>query len=79
MHYGFNCFWREILMSLDEEKKKLWETVLDKNKILKKDEEELPRDPRSQIDKIYEQLDIDKQYEEARREKGETDEEKPLC
>lgn len=67
-------------MSLDEEKKKkLWETVLDKNKILKKGEDDLPNDPRVQIDKVYEQLDIDKQYEEARREKGDPPEEKPLC
>ena len=66
-------------MSLDEEKKKLWKSVLDKNKILKKEEDEPPKDPRSQVDKVYEQLDIDKQYEEARRGKGDPPEEKPLC
>ncbi len=66
-------------MALNEDKKKLWETVLDKNKILKKEKEEIPQDPRTKIDQIYEQLEIDKHYEEVRKEKGEPEEEKPLC
>ena len=66
-------------MSLDEEKKKLWKSVFDKSRIVKNKEDEPPQDPRSQVDKVYEQLDIDKQYEDARKEKGDLPEEKPLC
>ena len=66
-------------MPLDEEKKKLWKSILDKSRIVKNKEDEPPPDLRSQIDKVYEQLDIDKQYEDGRKEKGDPPEEKPLC
>ena len=66
-------------MPLDEEKKKLWKSALDKSRIVKNKEDESPQDHRSQIDKVYKQLDIDKQYEDARKKKGDPPEEKPLC
>lgn len=58
-------------MSEDEKKKQLWQSVLAGKSFLKKEDSGSPPGIKSKIDKAYEELEIEKRYEQVRKEGGE--------
>ena len=47
-------------MSEDGKKKQLWQSVLADKSFIKKEEPETPSNIKSKIDKVYDELEIDK-------------------
>jgi hypothetical protein len=59
--------WR-IVMSEDGKKKQLWQSVLADKSFLKKEDSGSPSNIKSKIDKVYNELEIDRRYEQVREE-----------
>jgi len=62
-------------MSEDGKKKQLWQSVLSDKSFLKKEDTPEPSDIKSKIDKVYDELEIDKRYEQVQEEEDDADSE----
>lgn len=61
-------------MSENEKKTQLWESVLAEKSFLKKKDDTAPApDIKSKIDKVYDELEIEKRYEQIRDKDDATD------
>ncbi|CCQ89460.1 hypothetical protein NITGR_1050023 [Nitrospina gracilis 3/211] len=60
-------------MSGNEKKKQLWQSVLADKSFVKKDASESGAGIKSKIDKVYDELEIDKRYQEVRETEGRTE------
>ncbi|MGP0567231.1 MULTISPECIES: hypothetical protein [unclassified Nitrospina] len=60
-------------MSGDEKKKQLWQSVLADKSFVKKDAGEPRSGIKSKIDKVYDELEIEKRYEEVRETEDRTE------
>ncbi|MCF8719929.1 hypothetical protein [Nitrospina gracilis] len=60
-------------MAENEKKKQLWQSVLADKSFVKKEDSEPRPGIKSKIDKVYDELEIDKRYEEVRETEGRTE------